>query len=294
MSYTSRYSSSYSGRYGGDSSSRYGGTSDSTSRYSSDISSRYGDSTRDYTSSRLGDYSSRYRSKDLTTGDDDYSTSSRGSYSSRYRSKAYDEPDDSEITTQPRADAYEHDYSMGKEDNTVTEEIAEKTEEEQEEQEEVHETALHLTEDNIEVANVEEEEPIAEPQEEEQVEFCFNFLFFSIDEVDDAPSRRPYASTLSSSSAKHEDVEEVEEVPKTTVQQREGRENKIAFKAPTEDSSEPRRIKSPIENIVPKKRVSDLIARFNAGDAGRGDAWKNKDESGGGKSVGKLQPTVFH
>ncbi|WKY14911.1 hypothetical protein Q1695_000428 [Nippostrongylus brasiliensis] len=236
MSYTSRYSSSYSGRYGGDSSSRYGGTSDSTSRYSSDISSRYGDSTRDYTSSRLGDYSSRYRSKDLTTGDDDYSTSSRGSYSSRYRSKAYDEPDDSEITTQPRADAYEHDYSMGKEDNTVTEEIAEKTEEEQEEQEEVHETALHLTEDNIEVANVEEEEPIAEPQEEEQ----------------------------------------------------------IAFKAPTEDSSEPRRIKSPIENIVPKKRVSDLIARFNAGDAGRGDAWKNKDESGGGKSVGKLQPTVFH
>ncbi|VDL71241.1 unnamed protein product [Nippostrongylus brasiliensis] len=207
--------------------------------------------------------------------------------------QAYEEPDDSEITTQPRADAYEHDYSMGKADNTVTEDIAEKAEEEQEEQEEVHETALELTEDNIEVANVEEEEPIAEPQEEEEQNSASIFLF-SIDEVDDAPSRRPYASTLSSSSAKHEDVEEVEEVPKTTVQQRESRENKIAFKAPTEDSSEPRRIKSPIENIVPKKRVSDLIARFNAGDAGRGDAWKNKDESGGGKSVGKLQPTVFH
>ncbi|VDM54431.1 unnamed protein product [Angiostrongylus costaricensis] len=82
MSYSSRYTNSYSSRYGDNSSSRYG--DDSTSRYDRDSMKNY---TSSYSSSRYGDYSSRYDAKD-----NDY-LSRRGTYSSR-RLQTFDEPDE--------------------------------------------------------------------------------------------------------------------------------------------------------------------------------------------------------
>ncbi|KAK6032680.1 hypothetical protein OSTOST_01134 [Ostertagia ostertagi] len=86
---------------------------------------------------------------------------------------------------------------------------------------------------------------------------------------------RSHTSSVSSSAlaaATGAHAEQIEqEKPKRQIEQ------KVSFRAST-DNSEPRVAKNPIENIVPKKKVSDLIARFNTGNVtnGRGEAWKEK------------------
>lgn len=263
MSYTSRYSSSYSNRYGNrdtSSSSPYGDTS---SRYTTD-------STKDYSSSRYGgDYSSRYTSKDYADTDDIIGSR----YSSRYRSKTFDLSDEDSGRKKTTVDDYEHYYSKGTpeelEEKKYIEENEFDTEEKKEQEEELpQEEMLELCNKDLEQYDEEEEEETVQV-EEEQIE----------KEVEE-----PYLPTP------------VHEEPVKTEEPAHLPESKVRFQ-PTigEQESESRRLKSPIENIVPKKRVSDLIARFNTGnvDNARGESWK-KEDSSGGRQIGKLSSTAFH
>ncbi|VDO56453.1 unnamed protein product [Haemonchus placei] len=295
MSYTSRYSSSYSSRYGDtgrDSSSRYGSYSSryskdlgSSEEYSSPRESKYAssyrtrtydtledddshkksvedevDSAKDYSSSRYGKYSSRYTTSKDDTGSDDYLGTRESKYSSSYRSKYRDTTEDVDEPVKAVADDYEHDYSEKRPEETKEKKLLKQESEEKEEELEYQpdDTNLEVASEDVEEYAAEEEE--AEVPEEDEVAQVNEGVKETI---------RSHASSVSSSVPAG--AAEIEEKPKRQI------EHKVPF-SPSTDNSEPRFPKTPIENIVPKKRVSDLIARFNTGNItnGRSEPWKDK------------------
>nr|CAR63591.1 putative myelin transcription factor 1-like [Angiostrongylus cantonensis] len=264
MSYSSRYMNSYSSRYGDNSSSRHG--DDSTSRYGRDSMKDY---TSSYSSSRYGDYSSRYGAKD-----NDY-LSRRGTYSSRRLQTCDGSDEDDQRATIEKADIedIENAKYFGQSDKAEeTEECEEnpvlevgKNENIDDEEKEVHSLTCRIQ------------------NSEEQAED---------EELGDATS--PTLSLTASSPSPTQTVEERDSI--TPTYQKTTTKGKLVT-TPSEHVGPPI-TKVFNDDSIPKKKVSDLIAKFNAkcemdNSQNHADGWKQKHEFRG-KTVGKIQSTMFH
>ncbi|CAJ0609838.1 unnamed protein product [Cylicocyclus nassatus] len=329
MSYSSsRYSSSYSSRYSdryGDSSTRYGDTSRYTSK--SDYSTSLGDSTsateKDVSSTddyrtRRSKYSAYYTSA-YTTNDDykfkdkkneekeeDIVEKDYTSYLDTKRGKLMKSDD---ITEKSREAEEEKRIDYGTDElektTTVVEAHVTTAKDYEAEDEKVVEDAegvvgeeedYEVEEEVAENEGGEEEEGEAEEEEAVQVVTkSFDQLTASEDlqpvvragNDEDTESNDAYKVTVYEDKDHSVDLANRSEQEYVKEKQKEGLEEKDEGKAERSN-------RIPLEQTIPRKKVSELIAKFNRGNVeNEAVNWRYKTDSGI-RTVGKVQSSFFN
>ncbi|KJH40290.1 hypothetical protein DICVIV_13769 [Dictyocaulus viviparus] len=273
MSYSSRYTTSYSSRYG-DGSSRF---CDTTSRYGSDL-------LKDYSTSRSSDYTSRYSKKDLSS---DYSRTRTTLYSSRNaRTLGGSDEDEQDVKIEKvdieRIENAKYFGEGGKIENMIDdEEDGEQNliEEENEKVRNYHEQDAEIAPSTPEIQD--DEEYITEHEESSEVV-----------EVEEVVANQTHAMSVSSvppTQTFYDDEANIPTYEKSLTQE-------TLKPTAVENSGTP--LNKTTDELISRSKVSDLIARFNAkckeaSNPNPTNEWKHKHEMGN-RTVGKIQPTIFH